>query len=146
MKYLNGKNIIFTRYGSRIRMEYSGGEAMDDIQFTKLFPHTIPDDYVAVYNDKEYLGILKNLSDLDVSSKKIAEEELWRRYFIPTITKLNKLQHKTHCIIWDVQTDRGNRIIRTKGFQESLIEINDKLILADELGNRYYLEEKVFGI
>ena len=75
---------------------------------------------------------------LDVASRKIAEDELAKRYLIPRITRVMRTEAHFGNRYWHVQTDLGERRFAMKEPARNAIWVtDDHLVVRDTLGNRY---------
>lgn len=103
------------------------------------FPLTSPDDFVIISNDDhEFVGLLRNHKRLDPDSLKIIEEELEESYFLPRITKIEKIEEQFRMMEWTVQTDKGPRTFEVRSRQRDIRWLNDQhVVVTDVDGNRY---------
>lgn len=133
----SSKLLYETRYldGSRVRLWYPAQNARprceikDEVCFLEVkayrcFPLTHPDDFISLRDpaDKE-IGILRNLSSMDVASRAILEAELDRKYFTPLIEKIHSLVPDASMWIWDVETQRGRIKFYLRGVRDSIHEV-----------------------
>jgi hypothetical protein len=70
------------------------------------------------------MGILRSLSELDDSSRKILEGELARRYFTPTIQAIESLRQDGGMWLFRVQTQRGPAQFYVRNWRDSSHEIS----------------------
>ena len=143
MRYLEAKNLKFTISGTQLQLTVAGVGSFADVEIRRAFPHSHPDRYLSVGDGRKEIGVLRTLDELDPESKSAVDRELARRYFTPTIEKVNVLKQTMERMVWDVVTDRGRVTFQTKGLQDCLTEIGGRLILTDMIGNRYYLRSGV---
>ena len=107
------------------------------------FPLTHPNQYVSLRDgsDRE-LGLVEDLHQLDRESRRIAEEEIARRYFLPEITAVKKLSGHFGTYDWEVETDRGPRTFIVRGRSESVVQMPPhRVVVTDVLGNRYQVTD-----
>ena len=94
-----------------------------------------------VGEDKKEICLLKSLDGLDPHSRRIAEEELERRYLVPRITRVIGTKPSYGNRYWHVETDRGQRHFVMKDPSKNVVWVtHDRLIIRDTLGNRYQIE------
>lgn len=75
---------------------------------------------------------------LDAASRRIAEDELGKRYFIPRITRVMRTGAYFGNRYWHVHTDVGERRFIMKDPARNAIWVtHDHLVVRDSLGNRY---------
>ncbi len=88
-------------------------------------------------NKREVL-MLESLDPLDPESRKVAEEELAKRYLVPRITRVIRTMATFGIRYWHVQTDRGERRFALKHASKNTFWLSrDHLVLRDTLGCVY---------
>lgn len=97
---------------------------------------------IAVLDEKKKeVLMVAGLDGLDPDSRKIAEQELERRYLIPKITRVIRAHASFGSRYWDVVTDRGRRRFVMKDPTKNVIwPGGDRVIIRDTLGNRFEIE------
>lgn len=140
MRYLKAEGLNFVRHGPGVSVTIPGEGSFDDVDLVKAFPHSHPDEYICVMVGEKQIGIVRSISELDADSRNVIEEELRRRYFMPTIKRVSQLKKRLRGMRWEVVTDRGKAGFETKGLQDCFTEIGGKTIVTDVEGNRYYLD------
>jgi hypothetical protein len=91
--------------------------------------------------DKKELCLLGSLDCLEPASRRVAEEELNRRYLVPRITRVRRTSAHFGNRYWDVQTDRGPRRFLMRDPNKNAVWVTeDRLVIRDSLGNRYEIE------
>ena len=91
--------------------------------------------------DKTEVALIGSLAELDPDSRRIAEEELERRYLMPHITRVIRAEANYGNRYWDVETDRGKRNFVMKDPSVNVTWLtDDHLVIKDALGNRYEIE------
>ena len=108
------------------------------------FPLSRANEYVSLRDgDNHEIGLVENLHDLDRDSRRIAEEEIERRYFLPEITVIYSVKGHFGTYDWEVETDRGRRSFHMRGRSENIIRSGPRRILiSDVLGNRYKISDR----
>jgi len=107
------------------------------------FPLSDRQGYVCFidWNGKE-IGMVERLGDLDRDSRRIAREELKRRYFTPVITRINRMRSLFGSVSFDVETDRGPRTFDVKGRRSNIVAIGKgRYLFTDIDGNRYEIPD-----
>lgn len=109
------------------------------VQVNWAFPLTDPADFVIVSNEnREFVGLLKNYQRLEPKSLAILKEQLEESYFLPRITKIEKIDDRFRMMTWTVQTDKGPRTFEVRSRQRDIRWLNDHhVIITDIAGNRY---------
>ena len=107
------------------------------------FPLSHPNEYISLCDAKDHeLGLIEDLRQLDRESRAIAEEEIERRYFLPEITAVRRLEGHWGLYDWEVATDRGSRTFHVRGRSESVVQMPPpRVIVTDVLGNRYHVAD-----
>jgi hypothetical protein len=86
---------------------------------------------------KEVLMLL-SLDALDPASRKIAEDELGRRYLMPRIVRVLRTHAHVGTRYWQVETDHGPRHFVVRNPNRDVVWVtNDRVVLRDPLGNRF---------
>ena len=87
---------------------------------------------------KNELALLENQDALDPDSRKVAEEELTKRYLVPRITRVIKTMANFGIRYWHVETDRGERRLALKNASKNAFWVSeDHLMLRDTMGCLY---------
>jgi hypothetical protein len=110
------------------------------VQVARAFPLTKPDQYIGLRDgaDKD-IGMLPTLEGLDPESRKIIDEELTRRYFLPVILRVLSVKEEYGITTWDVDTDKGRHTFLVQNLRESVWEMvpGERAIITDKDGLRY---------
>lgn len=115
------------------------GERYESVAIHRAFPFTHGDNYLSV-RDKEgnEIGMIRSLAEFDKETQALIGKELERRYFVPTIQRIERIKEEFGYGYWDVQTDRGPRRFTIRGIQDSIIPIDEeRVLIIDVDGNRY---------
>ena len=131
---------------NRLKLKIEGGGEYSEVRATMGFPLTNSDHFISLIevkdgkNDKE-IGIIEDVRKLDSKSRKVLKEELKRAYFMPKITKINRMK-ETHGIMkFDVETDRGPREFETRYKEDIRKLLGGRVIIKDADGNRYEIKD-----
>lgn len=119
------------------------GERYESVAVHRAFPFTYGDDYLSV-RDKEgnEIGMIRKVSEFDKAARRLIRDELERRYFVPTILRIDRIKEEFGYAYWDVVTDRGPRRFTIRGVQESVLPVgSDRLLIIDVDGNRYEIPQ-----
>ena len=110
------------------------------VQVARAFPLSKPNQYIGLRDaaDKD-VGMLATLDGLDIESRKIIDEELTRRYFLPIIQQVYSVKEEFGITTWDVETDKGRRSFFVQNLRESFWEMvpRQRAIITDKDGLRY---------
>jgi hypothetical protein len=110
------------------------------VQVARAFPLSMPDQYIGLRDaaDKD-IGMLPTLEGLDAESRKIIDEELTRRYFLPVIQRVITVKEEYGITTWEVDTDKGRHTFMVQNLRESVWEMvpGERAIITDKDGLRY---------
>ena len=110
------------------------------VQVARAFPLSKPNQYIGLRDaaDKD-IGTLPTLEGLDPESRKIVDEELTRRYFLPIIRQVYAVKEEFGITTWDVETDKGRQTFLVQNLRESVWEMvpGERAIITDKDGLRY---------
>jgi|YNPNPStandDraft_1061719.scaffolds.fasta_scaffold15862_2 hypothetical protein len=130
----------------RLRRETSGevtltladGTTYRRVQALQPFPLSAESRLISLRdeNDQE-IGQLPDLRELDPDSRKVLEEELSKRYFMPQIRVIEDLKTNMGVMSWRVQTDRGPRRFEVRSRDDIRYLPHGRILLRDVDGNRY---------
>lgn len=144
LKFLDPKKLKFFKdEDGKVGVVIEGEGTFRRIILRRCFPLTMPDRYISVRNeDDEEIGLIRELRQLDPKSRKIVEEELRRRYFMPVILKVKALREKFGFAEWEVETDKGPRTFIASTTSDSLLYLEERrIIITDIDGNRYEIPD-----
>lgn len=108
-----------------------------NLRLVRCFPLTHEDKYISVLdeNDNE-IGIIEDLSLCQPDVSRLLLDILNTSYLVPRINKVNNIIMRGYVPVWDVETDRGHRVIELQSRRETFT-INNRVIIRDADGNRY---------
>lgn len=109
------------------------------VRISRAFPMSEPNAYIGFLDgDGKDIGMVRDTDQLDEQSRKIIEEELGQRYFLPAIRRISRLNHEFDLTYFEVETDRGRRDFTVRGHSENVVEISPgRFIIEDVDGNRF---------
>lgn len=142
------KVTLFRTGGSAVRATITDPQFVSErtylvAQIARAFPLSNSETYIGLRDAKDKdIGMLVDLTGMDKDSAKIVEEELARRYFIPKITKVNKVKKEFDTVNWDVETDKGPRVFTLQHLKESVLEVSPgRILVTDRNGTRYEIPD-----
>jgi len=109
----------------------------------RSFPLTGPEKYLSLADEEgKELGMIRQLKDLDPSSRKILEEELERAYFVPIIKRILAVK-ELYGGVTDiaVETDRGYREFELRSKETIRFVGLSRIMITDVDGNRYEIRD-----
>lgn len=145
INYLSPKECEFYKtegglLGLRLR-----GEDLGRVALLRMFPLRKPDKFISVRREnreradsrKEY-GVIEDICGFDGEQRKLIDEELSRRYFVPEITKVTTVKEEYGHTYWTVETTAGERSFTVFDMNSNLIKLGgDRVMIIDVDGNRY---------
>ena len=131
---------------NRLKLKIEGDREYPEINAIMSFPLTNSDHLISIIEvkggkrDKE-IGIVEDIRKLDSKSRKVLRSELKRAYFMPEITKVNRLKESHGVMKFDVETDKGHRVFETR-YREDIRKLpGGRVIIRDADGNRYEIKD-----
>lgn len=105
----------------------------------RAFPFENPYEYISVLNgDNREIGLIRTLDDLRPEDVQLVRDELDRKYYTPTITKIISMNERFGFSYWTVQTEVGERTFTMQDTYRSIHRVsNTHVFLNDVDGNRY---------
>ena len=140
--YLNGENARFSLTETGLLQVSVGGEASVRAYLSLAFPFETREGFICVQNEeKEEIGMIRSLSDLEREEAELLKNEIEKKYFAPRILKIRKLTERFGNTYWDCDTDKGPLSFTVKDTHRSLIRAGeDRLFVVDHDGCRYEIE------
>jgi len=92
----------------RLLLTLDDGVEVCGVVPVRCFPFTAPQDHVAFLDEKaREVFHLRTIAELDEPTRKVLEEDLARREFIPLIKEIISISPGAEPTEWCVDTDRG---------------------------------------
>jgi hypothetical protein len=108
----------------------------------RAFPIAAPEDGIAlVSTDGRELAWIERLSDLPDESRRLVEEELANREFLPEIRRIAHVSTFASPSTWEVETDRGAATLILKGEEDIRRIGHSALIIADTHGVQFLIRD-----
>ena len=106
----------------------------------RAFPFELGFEFISVLDDeKNEIGIIYNVSDLDADSVELIKNEIGRKYYSPVIKEIKSLKERYGFSYWRVMLEDGREQSFTMQdtYKNILHTSSDSLILVDVDSNRY---------
>jgi len=116
------------------------GKLLGGLIPAKPFPITYPEFIIFKDSSDVDVCIIKNYKDLDPESQKNLESLLEKMYFIPTVSRIDKIETSGDEFQWEILTNKGARSFRTRG-RMSVIQMSNRIIVTDIHDNVYEIED-----
>jgi len=154
LRILDPKNVRLFRVAGITRLTLLDERSWLKVSVWRAFPISDPNHYIAFLDGMgKDIGLLVDPARLDPESRKILEEELELRYFIPIVKKVLSVKEEYGAVYWELETDRGRKEIVVRNVRDNLLELSSsRVIITDVDGNRYdfqniqQLDPKSLGI
>jgi hypothetical protein len=147
MNMLDAGAITFEKTPSGVlNAMYRGAERHENVRCAPLFPHSPGAGYISILikKEKEYieLGIIRDASAFPADQRRLIEDDIAFRYFVPEITDITKISGKHGMDEWVIQTDRGGRTIQVRDRKENVL-LTDKgvIFVTDSDACRYRISD-----
>jgi len=130
---------------SRVRLTVGDERSYVSVAIAHAFPFSKPGEYVGFQDgDGKDIGILPSITGIDEESRRVIDEEMQRRYFTPSVTKVNLVTEMQGTVTWEVETDRGDRRFVVRNLRDNAYSVGaGRIMLTDSEGNRYYFPDIV---
>lgn len=153
VRFFSGKNIRIEpgSAGVLLKVTMPDGSVYDEVEPRRYFPITDISKNISIVRveedehgkDKiiEYL-IIKDIANLDDSSRKALLESLDRYYMIPKILDIYEQKNVYGILQWKVLTDRGDFAFDIRDIYSSIKQLNSgKILIIDSYDNRYEIDD-----
>lgn len=140
IEYIKPENAQFDRTeGGFLSLKLGPRKRFDRVHLYRTFPLSEPSRLISVRDEKDNeIGVIDSLEAFEADAIELMQEELDRRYFSPTITKLVSLKEEFGYTYWDAETDAGFVRFTAKGGGTNVTQIDaDTLLVIDVDGNRF---------
>lgn len=141
IRALTTKNCRITKEGDFPVLYLIDGEKEEKVgifESKRAFPFENEEEFIVLLsNDGKDLGFLRSIAERDKQEQEILREDLSRRYFMPKIQKILKVDEKFSFSYWKVETSSGALEFSVRDTYKSLIHLGSRMIVTDADGNRY---------
>ena len=122
-----------------VNLIFNDGQIIENLEPRRLFPVTDTEHYITLLNDKEKeIALIRNMSDLDETSREVLEDCFREFYMIPKITAVLEVNDKFGVLKWKVMTDRGEISFSIRNRHSDIKVLGKKrLFIRDSNDNRY---------
>jgi hypothetical protein len=108
----------------------------------RAFPIAAPEHGIALVDvDGHELAWIERLTDLPAAVRKLLEEELKNREFLPEIKRIHAVSTFAVPSTWEVDTDRGPTSLVLKGEEDIRRVAEATLLIADTHGVQYLIRD-----
>ena len=154
LRILDPRKIRIFRAAGIPRLTLQDDRSWAKVSVARAFPLSDPKHYIGFLDGAgKDVGLLHDPDQLDPESRKLVEEELEKRYFVPIVERVSSVKEEFGTIYWTVETDRGAKEIVVRNLRDNLQELaQGRVIITDADGNRFEfpdinkLDNKSLGI
>jgi hypothetical protein len=113
--FLDSKEIYFEYAGENLTFVDEDGTYYPRVTLRRGFPLSAGNRHILVRTpetDDEHgveLGIIENVDDLNEKDREAVNRELRLHYFVPVISRIEKIKEEFGFLYWSVDTDRGHK-------------------------------------
>lgn len=126
----------------RLVMVSTDGNRHKEIIPVRAFPITAPDDGISlVGSDGHELMWLNSLTELPPKERRLVEDELNQREFVPNISAIHSVSSFNTPSTWDVQTDRGKTTFVLRGEEDIRRIGSNRLLISDNHGVQFQIHD-----
>ena len=139
LRILDARRVRIFRAAGVTRLTLEEDRSWTRVSVARAFPMSDPDHYIGFLDGAgKDIGILFDPGLLDHESRRIVEEELEKRYFVPIVERVLTVRDEYGTIYWNVETDRGEKEIIVRHLRDNLQELSStRVIITDVDGNRF---------
>jgi len=142
---LNCKELNFSKEENGfISLKYRG-EEYKRVKLTRLIPFYSKTTYISVAyenEEKEFkeIGVIKNIDELSPQQRKLVDDYLEYKYYMPEITRIYSIKDNMRgYIIVTADTTSGKKTLRIRDWNSNFIMLSDKMLyVVDVEGNKYF--------
>ena len=136
---MNSFELSHDPFGRLVLCDAAGTRHVD-VEPVRAFPFTERDRFVSLRNAQgKEIVFIESLADLPAATRRVVEEELAAREFIPVIRRIVRIVGDGAPMSWDVETDRGAaRFVMNNEDDIRRISFNT-LVVVDSSGGRYFI-------
>ncbi len=139
LRILDPKSTRVFRAAGVTRITLENDRSWIKVTVSRAFPLSDPAHYIGFLDGGgKDIGILLDPDPLDVESRKVVDEELEKRYFVPVVERVLTVKEEFGSVYWRVETDRGEVEIVIRNLRDSIQELSaSRVIITDVDGNRF---------
>ncbi|HEX5390559.1 MAG TPA: DUF1854 domain-containing protein [Burkholderiaceae bacterium] len=126
----------------RLVLTTADGTQHEAVVPVRAYPISAPDRMISLVGaDGHELAWLDALDQLDAPARKLVEEELRRREFMPEIKRLFGVSSFATPSTWDIETDRGRASLQLKGEEDIRRMGGGVMLIADAHGVQFMIRD-----
>jgi hypothetical protein len=139
LRILDPKEMRVFRVAGVTRLTVNNDRSWIKVSVARAFPLSNPHHFLGFLDGAgKDIGLLHDPGLLDPESRKIVDDELEKRYFVPIVERVLTIKEEFGTIYWTVETDRGEKEIIVRNLRDNIQELSaSRVIISDVDGNRY---------
>ncbi len=151
---LTAENTVFTKNPSgliSLKLTQPDGrvEEFERVVAVRCFPVTNPTEFVSIREPDskkkgrgKEIGMIRRMSEMPKETQALIDEELYRRYFTPEITKITGMKEKFGYSYWDVETSAGKvTFVLNNPFSNIRVLEDESVFINDIDGNCFKITD-----
>ena len=126
-----------------VTLTFADGETYNRLEPRRLFPVNKIYNYITLLNeDGKEIAVIRDIADLNDSSRAVINTSLDEYYLVPLITKIVSITEKSGTLNWQVETNRGFKAFDVRDRNHDIRIYNDGSVrVRDSHDNRYVIED-----
>ena len=143
LRILEPRGVSLFRAGGVTRLTVADSVSSLRIAVHRAFPISNPNRYIGFQDGVgKDIGVLVDPSRMEAESRRILEEELELRYFVPEVSVVLSVKEEFGAVYWQVLTDRGEKEIVVRNLKDSVHELpGNRAMITDVDGARYMIPD-----
>jgi hypothetical protein len=139
LRIFDPKRIRLFRTAGVTRLTWENERSWTKVAVARAFPLSDPNHYIGFLDGAgKDIGLVYDPDPLDPDSRRIVDEELEKRYFVPVVERVLYCKEEFGTVYWTVETDRGEKEIVVRNLRDNLQELGaSRVIITDVDGNRF---------
>jgi hypothetical protein len=143
LAFLDGKTLHFFKHGAALRLTVENDRSYLKVSILRVFPLSEPNRFLSIRDDaNKEIGLIVHSGELCSENRRLVEEDLERRYFVPAVKRIVAAKERFGTVDWTVETERGLCLFTTRNLRENVQRpAPGRIILSDVDGNRYDIRQ-----
>jgi hypothetical protein len=126
----------------RLVLTEPGGRQHVSLTPVRAFPISAPEQGLALCDDEgREVWWVETLSELPPALRRLLEEELGRRQFMPNIHRVLRISAPVEPSLWEVETDRGRTTFLLNSEDDVHCLEGHRALITDAHGARYLIPD-----
>src|SRR5262249_386579 len=118
--FLDPKKLRFFKHGATLRLTIEDDRSFPKVGILRAFPLSDGNRFFSVRDEGDNeIGLIVNPTDLSAENQNLIDEDLQRRYFVPSVIKIVAAKERFGTVEWTVETDRGVCHFTTQNLREN---------------------------